>query len=97
MESTYQTDSEKKSLKDAWHLCKELFSASSPREAWQSFQCLLDALPLWLIVLLPILAFALVANSSLLIVPVGVAVTLLAIYATVRRAVVDGIKESRGV
>lgn len=93
MESTFDQNSN--SLKQSWHCCKELFSAATPSEAWQSFQSLVDVVPLWALLLLPVLATALVFDGSILISTLAAAALFVALYATVKRAVADAMKEPR--
>lgn len=96
MESTFdQNDGESpKSLKRAWQHCNELILASSRSEAWNALQNLMDAMPLWALLLLPVLATICVIDSSAVVVTLAAAAFLFAVYATVRRAVADGLRES---
>ena len=97
MESTFdQNDVEtRKSLKRSWRHCKELLSASTLSEAWQSILTVIDALPVWALVLSLVLATLFVFDGSILFVALAVGAFLGAVYATVKRAVIDGLKESR--
>ena len=97
MDSTFeQYDGEKtKSLQRSWQHCNELILASSRSEAWQALQNLMDAMPIWALLLLPVLATLCVIDSSAVVVTLAAGAFLFAIYATVRRAVADGLRESR--
>ena len=54
----------------------------------------MDVLPLWALLLLPVLATVLVFESSILFVALATGAFLFGMYATVKRAVADAIKES---
>ena len=95
MESSYEGHGHgvRRSLNQAWHHCKHMFSAASAAEAWQAAKRTIDALPMWALVVLLILAASLVIDRSLLLVPLAAIAFLLATYHTVKRAVADALKE----
>ena len=95
MESTFEQGGKEvtRSLKQSWAHCKQVCSASSAADAWQSAKLAVDALPMWALVLLPVLAALLVIDRSLLMISLAVFVFLFATYATVKRAVADALKE----
>lgn len=96
MESTYEYENQRRtSLKDSWHHCQQIFSASSFASGWKSLTHAIEALPLWALILGAGLAAIVVFDSSLLVVPVAAGLGLLAVYYTVKRAVEDGLR-SRG-
>jgi hypothetical protein len=55
----------------------------------------MDVLPIWALLLLPVLATVWVFDSSILVITLGAGAFFFAIYATVKRAVADAVKESR--
>ena len=97
MQSTFEQGGGEatKSLNQSWRHCKDVISASTLSEAWRSCQSLIDALPLGALLLLLVLATLFVIDGSILIATIAALAFLFVTYATVRRAVADGIRETR--
>ena len=94
--ATYEYDDRPRtSLKDSWHHCQQIFSASSFAAGWKSLTHAIEALPLWALILGAGLAAIVVFDSALLVVPVTAGLGLLAVYYTVKRAVQDGLRNHR--
>ncbi len=81
------------SLQAAWRHLKDVLMASTPSAAWQSFKKLVDVLPVWSLVVGAVLVAALVANRSNIVIAFSIGGFLLAIYFTVKHAVLAALDE----
>lgn len=96
MESTFENDqssSTPESLREAHRHGKNVFSASSTTEAWNSFKKMLDALPAWAMVVAIVSIITLVANTWVIPVVVTVGCGMTAIYFTVKHAMRQALRE----
>ena len=100
MESTFENDhgdptpqSPPQSLKDSHQHWKAFISASSRTEAWSSFKKMLDALPVWAMVVSIVSVITLVANTWVIPVVVTVGCGMTAIYFTVKHAMRQALHE----
>ena len=81
------------SLHAAWRHLKDVFLASTPSAAWQSFKKMVDALPVWSLIVVVVLVAALLANRSFVIIALSIGGFLLATHFTVKNAVLAALDE----
>ncbi len=77
----------------AWQHFKDMLSASSRTEAWQSCRKAIETLPGWAYVVVIVCAIALVSNGSFLLVLLAIGGFFVASYLTVRHAVLSALRE----
>jgi hypothetical protein len=83
----------RKSLESFWEYARELWRAETGAAAWSSFKKLIVALPSWALAAAIVALLALLTNAGFLFVPVAAAVLLVAIFFTVKRAVLNALRE----
>ena len=96
MDTTFENqvvDKESPSLKASWRHCKQIWSASTRSEAWQSFKKMLETMPIWGFAVIAIAAVILAANSWLIVVPLLAGGFLRHVYLTVKQAVSGRLRE----
>ena len=81
------------SLQASWRHLKDVFLASTPSAAWQSFKKLVEVLPVWSLVVAGVLLGALVLNQSVVVIAISMVAVLLAIHHTVKHAVLAALDE----
>jgi hypothetical protein len=81
------------SLQASWRHLKDVFLASTPSAAWQSFKKLVEVLPVWSLVVVGVLLAAFVLNKSVIVIAFSVVAVLLAMHHTVKHAVLAALDE----
>ena len=96
MDSAYENYSNEptpQSLTSAWEYGKEIWSASSTTEAWDSFKKMVDATPVWALVVGVVAAVTVIANPWIVVMAVAAAGLLASMFYTtkyaVRRALIE--------
>ena len=85
-------DSATQSLSAAWQHFQQMWSASSKSEAWSACKRLLEAMPAWGYIAGMVLILALIANSWIIVIPAAAGGFLVALYVTVKQAVLSALR-----
>ena len=80
-------------LRASWQRVQDLFSASSPAEAWQAFKLLVDALPGWAFVVIILVAALFAMERTIVLIPLAIVGALAALYFTVKFALRAALRE----
>ena len=96
MESTFEhdhSDPAPQSLGDARQHFRDLFTARSVADAWSSFKKMIDAMPVWALIVAIVSAITLLANLWVVPIVVAVGVGMSAVFYTVKHAVRQALRE----
>ena len=81
------------SLRAAWQYGKQVWKASSHSDAWLSFQKMMEAMPVWALVVFIAGALATLAHAWLVVIPLAAIAFLMATFVTVKRAMLSALRE----
>ena len=81
------------SVSAAWREFRRALAASSWSEAWRSLRRGMDALPVWALIGLGLIALFILSNPMTIALPLGAVVFLVALHYVIRNAVLAALRE----